>query len=300
MNISKLLSICALCCIGMQNCNAAMMMPPPLNHNMANNIIHINDVNLVNLLIGAQTYVFNRVAVNNNMFKNRATIYSNSSYLNAEKNYIDIAINKRNNAFYSNEAREAFNNLQVEKFNALKQSLGKDLITYTEEDVKEIFGSDYKIYFDYRNMDYEDQQIDEDGYKEYFNGTFEDLMRKNNSHLISQIQYDLQFMKNIWFLPYSITKYLVITDNNIVYYFDIDNNKILIYSKKGHQKSWKESENAIVHFISKFNKRWNEEQTAVHNIFGNDYGIYYDYANCVNNPNSDYFEKIEAEFANEE
>jgi hypothetical protein len=295
MNISKLLSICALCCIGMQNCNA--MIPPAIHHNMANNIIPINDANLE--LTRAQTYVLNRVAVNNNMFKNRATIYSNSSYLNAEKNYIDIAINKRNNAFYSNEAMETFNNLQVEKFNALKQSLGKDLITYTEEDVKEIFGSDYKIYFDYSNMDYEGQQIDENGYKEYFEGTFEDLMEKNNSHLISQIQYDLQFMKNIWFLPYSITKYLVITDNNIVYYFDIDNNKILIYSKKGHQKSWKESENAIVHFISKFNKRWNEEQTAVHNIFGNDYGIYYDYANYVNDPNSDYLEKIEAEFANE-
>ena len=178
--------------------------------------------------------------------------------------------------------KKEFGKLQLEKFNNLKQLLGKDFITHIKEDVKEIFGNNYEVYFNYLDLDYNGRRkvqytinkTTKHIYTERFNGTFKELMKVNEYQLITTIHYNLQFMKNKWYSN-SHPKHLIITDNNVMYYFDIDNNKILIYSKPKQQKSWNESESALVQFISKFNKRWENEQIAIHKVFGNDYKIYY-------------------------
>ena len=251
---------------------------------MVNNIIHVNDVELVDSIIGEKGYSYTDIAINNNMFKNNAMLYNNNTYCNIHRDSVSIS-RRRGYVYDSDDVKTAFGNLHLERFNALKQSLGKDFITYLKEDIKEIFGNNYKVYFNYRNMEYDGQQTDGNGYKNYFHGTFEELMATNHSQLDTTIHYDLQFMKNMWSSFGRNHKYLVITDNNVVYYFDINNNTISIYSKRGYQESGKKSEIAYTTFLGKVQERWNREQNEIRNIFGNDYRLYYYYLEFINDPN---------------
>ena len=287
MNISRLLKICAFCCIGLSNCNAV-----DINvewNNIVNNIIHINDVKLVDGIISEKGYSYTNIEINNNMFKHSAVLYNNDTYCYVDKNSVDI--NRRKGYIHdSDDVKTALGNLYLERFNALEQALGKDFITYIEEDVKEIFGNNYKVYFNYKNMEYNGQQIDESGHADYFDGTFEELMKVNNSQLITTIHRDLQFMSNTWSSWNRNSKHLVITDNNVTYYFDINNNTISIYLKPGHQESGPRSENAYTTFIERVQERWNREQNEIRNIFGNDHRIYYDDVDSVNDPNEDSYD----------
>lgn len=257
MNISKVIKIYIFCCI----------IHTSIDYNISNAAM-LNNVDLE----PTETYLC--TAIHNNLFKHNAKLYNNNMIFDIDKTQISIDRTGKYNLSDSFEERKEFGKLQLEKFNRLKQLLGKDFITYLEKDAKEIFGSKYKVYFNYLDINYNGRKKIKHTniYAEYFKGTFEELMKSNNYQLVSKINYNLQFMKNVWFSN-SQPKHLTITNYNITYYFDIDNNKILIYSKR--QNSWQKSENVLVAFMSKFKKRWNEEQIAIHKVFGNDYKIYY-------------------------
>ena len=240
---------------------------------MKNGIIHLN-VNLVNEIICTEGYSYTDMTLDKNIFKHNAVLYNNNTFCCIDKNTISIDTIDKDAYYDTDQEKEACCNMYLEKFNILKNDLDNDFITYLKEDVKEIFGSDYIVYFDYKKMDYEGQHIDKYGYKELFKGTFDELMKANGKQLITRIELDLQCIKNIWFSDLE-PKHLVVTNNNMTYYFNIRENVLKIYSSKTSQPSAKEYESAAKAFIVKATERWNKEQTEIRQAFGEDYRIYY-------------------------
>ena len=325
MNIAKILKSLAICyiailSIGNNTCNAVeidtdhinncsvnkMVLNKSskyyndINNNIYNNKVVLSDINdarkiqmiIRTLLLNPAFYV----DWEKESFKG-AVLYLNSNqkrfHIDRCGTAIEIFQNNKYSSTMSNFAMDGKNNYneQVYKYKNFFDKMnqlcgGKDFITHLREDVKTIFGNDYKAYFNYRNIDYKNQKtithtfLDENTtFKQTFNGTFDELLKTNElDELVMEIEIDLQFMKKMWINDnrgfsfdmsmddglYINDQYLVITNNSTIYYFDIEKNLIKIYSKRHSKHSANGDLNIIVkEFLQKIKERWETEQTLI-------------------------------------
>lgn len=285
--------------------------------NVKNHYILLSNINdarkTQTILRGFTRPVCSTINWNQKSFRGAVLYLDNHTRLCVDQDGYFINIFQENNLYNSIKNRFAIDGKNIFEecnkwyedhykgyFDKLNQIVkGKDFITYLREDARAIFGNDYKVYFNYRKIDYKDQKTKKDDqgytYKQMFKGTFDELLKANeNDELVMTIKKDLQFMKKMWINNlngfsfdtgranndfYCNDQFLVITNNSITYYFDIENNLIKIYSNRHSGFSANKACNIMTYkFLETIKKRWETEQTEVRKLLDTvkqTGGIYY-------------------------
>ena len=273
MNILKILKVSTLCCIYIFEVNSTQL-------SMADKIDMtetITDVrNLEDIRWVSMNEINKNIAAN---MKNKVIIQDSNTCYERITSWIRI---------YSTDAEVRKNILSMAE-NDIKNQLNDklsiykdgDLVTIMQKDIKDIFGKDYKVYYNYRGFKYDGQETIEakrsDGirysYKEPFRGTFEELMKKNNNQLVTKIvRPNADFIKDVLNIPM-----LIITNDKLTYYFNFYNNFIKIYTNLKNAPEIKcDITKTVEKFMNKFKERSQIEQNNVKQKFGEKYYAYYD------------------------
>lgn len=270
MNILKILKVSALCCLCTVKISAQNIYDKLSITNTITNIRNINDKRYVSISKNVTANMKNKVIIQDS---NTCYKYTPNSYW-TDIYSTDAAVRNNILSMSENDIKNQLN----DKFSIYKDG---NLVTIMQQDVKDIFGENYKVYYNYKGFEYEGQETIEakrsDGirysYKAPFKGTFEELMKKNNNQLVTKIvSPNINFIRDV--LNISM---LIITNNKITYYFDFYNNLITIYTSLKNPPEIKGDITAILwKFINVFKERNEIEQNNIKQKFGERYYAYYD------------------------
>ena len=174
-----------------------------------------------------------------------------------------------------------------------EQKLDDDLMTYLTKIVKKVFGNNFNVIYDYNYglMALDEKNIVEIDNKKYikrFTGTIEEFLndkKSNGYELCSKIE-DYQWKRTyVWDcsnLPICLhNKYhrdLIITDGNILYYYNSTEHYIKTYKKIGSNPEFTSTKQLIANFDKigqNFYERYNKELQIIKQVFGYDCRIHY-------------------------
>lgn len=187
-------------------------------------------------------------------------------------NFARVTINSTNGVIRKSILSMSANDLIAQlndKFSIYKDG---DLTEILRKDAKNIFGEDYEIYYNYRNINKPLCVY----YKPLFGETFDQFMKRENNQLVTKIKnYNAKFITDILYIPV-----LTITNNRLTYYFDLYNNLITIYTNLNNAPEIKyDITKILAKFMDKFKERAQIEQNNIKQKFGERYYAYYNITN---------------------